>query len=231
MIIAELGHNHNGNMALMKEMIYRASDCGVDIVKFQLYDTSKIVPRDHQWYWDLERGEITHEQWINIVDICGYLNVEFMASVFDVERVEWAKEVGMKRYKIASRSIYDRELLEAVADTGKPIIISLGMTDERGIPKIKGTSVDYLFCVAKYPTQPQDIDWRRVDFTIFSGFSDHTIGIEAPLIAVARGAKIIEKHFTLDKTMDGCDHSGSAEPHEFKELAKYMKGFKKWLQH
>jgi len=226
LIIVECGHNHNGDMFLMRKMIRTVKDCGADIAKFQLYDIRKILSPDHKWYWDLERGQLSREQWLEVVDLCKQAGIEFLASVFDVERVAWCEEVGVKRYKIASRSIYEKDLIDAVVKTGKPIIASLGMYHEPEFPSFKA---DFLYCVAKYPTLPEDINFNNVDFKKYAGFSDHTIGIEAPLIAIARGARIIEKHFTLDKTLDGADHSGSMTPDELGQLVKYAKGFEKWL--
>lgn len=218
LIIAEIGHNHNGDMSIARDLIRSAKECGADIAKFQLYDTAKIFPPDHKWYWDLERGELSKEQWLEVVSECDKAGIEFLASPFDVERVDWCEEVGMKRYKIASRSIYDTELIDRVIQTGKEVIVSLGKIDERGIPDI---DAKFLYCVAKYPTLPSDIHFP--DFDSYAGFSDHTIGIEAAVVAMARGARIIEKHFTLDKKMDGCDHTGSMEPDELKQLVQYSK--------
>jgi len=226
MIIAEIGHNHNGDMTLAKELIHRAKECGADIAKFQLYDTPKIVKPDHQWYWDLERSQLTKEQWLAIVDECNKVGIEFLASAFDTERVGWCQEVNMRRYKIASRSIYDEELLEAVVRTNKDIIISLGKVDPaRGIPKCNGVQIDYLYCIAKYPASLSDLCFDKLDFGRYAGFSDHTIGIEASMVAIARGARIIEKHFTLDKKRGGCDHAGSAEPNELKQLVDFARKY------
>ena len=153
-----------------------------------------------------------------------------MSSVFDPERMEWCQEIGVKRYKIASRSIYDKELINAIAKTGKDIIASLGMYKGRGFPRINTSGkVDFLYCVAKYPTSPEDLDFRSVDFNRYTGFSDHTIGIEAALVAMARGAKIIEKHFTLNKKMHGPDHAGSMEPQELRQIVNFSKSFERIL--
>ena len=227
MIIVECGHNHNGNMAIMREMIHAVKDCGADIAKFQLYDVKKILPPDDKWYWDLERGQLSREQWLEVVDLCKQVGIEFLASVFDVERVAWCEEAGVKRYKIASRSIYEKPLIDAVVRMGKPIIASLGMYHEPEFPSFKA---DFLYCVAKYPTLPEDINFNNVDFKKYAGFSDHTLGIEAALVAMARGARIIEKHFTLDKTMNGADHSGSMTPDELRSLVEYSKKFEALLR-
>ena len=228
LIIAEIGHNHNGDMDIARDLIRQAYLSGADIAKFQLYDTAKIVEPDFEWYWDLKRGELTRKQWGEIVGECRNVGIEFMASVFDVERVEWCEEADMARYKIASRSIYNKELLDAVADTGKDMVVSLGMYNELDFPLINTMGkVDFLYCVAKYPTLPEDIHFP--DFEKYSGFSDHTIGIEASVMAMARGAGIIEKHLTLDKQMEGADHAGSMEPQELAQLARFSYRFRELL--
>jgi len=225
-ICAEIGHNHNGDFAIAKELIHKAKELGADIAKFQLYDTDKLFKPDFEWYWDLKRGELDFEQWTEVARECRKAGIECLASVFDTERVDWCQKVGVMRYKIASRSIYDTELLDKVISTGKDIIISLGMVDARGVPKITApVKVDYLYCIAKYPTPLSDLHFNEVDFRKYGGFSDHTVGIEAPVMAMARGARIIEKHFTLDKKMDGCDHSGSMEPDELRELVRFARKF------
>lgn len=231
-IIAEIGQNHNGDMALAKELIYAAKENGADVAKFQLYDVDSIFQPDFRWYAAAKQAELNKEQAFELAATCRLAEIEFMASVFDVERVAWCEEIGMRRYKIASRSVRNQPLLHAVALTGKDIIISLGMWDGRGFPVISSRArVDYLYCVAKYPTAPEDLDFASVDFRRYSGFSDHTIGIDAALIAIARGARIIEKHFTLDRNMPGPDHAGSMEPHELASLCQYAKSFSAILYH
>jgi sialic acid synthase SpsE len=155
-----------------------------------------------------------------------------MASVFDVERVAWCEEIGVRRYKIASRSVRNQPLLHAVAATSKDVIVSLGMWDGVGFPIVPSRArVDYLYCVAKYPTAPEDLDLMSIDFNRYAGFSDHTIGIDAALVAMARGARMIEKHFTLNRRMPGPDHAGSMEPHELAALCRFAESFSGILHH
>jgi len=131
--------------------------------------------------------------------------------------------LGVKRYKTASRSISDETLMDKIISTKKPIVVSLGMWNGEEFPEIKSESkVDFLYCISKYPTKLECLHFDNVDFKDkYSGFSDHTLGIVAPIVAMSRGAKIIEKHFTTDKSMYGPDHSGSMTPHELNELVKY----------
>jgi sialic acid synthase SpsE len=221
MIIAELGHNFNGNIKLAKKMISKAYECGADIAKFQIYDVDYILTPESPYYWELKAVQINYPQARQLFKECKNVGIEFMASVFDTKRVKWTEKLGMERYKIASRSIKDKKLIKAIEDTGKPIIASLGMWDEVYFPDIKG-KVDYLYCVSKYPTKDKDLH-IPLNFNKYSGFSDHTIGTKWSKIAIDRGAKIIEKHFTLDKTMSGCDQSGSVESEELEEIVDYFK--------
>jgi len=218
--IAEIGHNHNGNMKLAKQMIWRAKTCGADIAKFQLYDIDYIMKTTDEHYQELKDSQLTKDQLALLYRECQEAEIEFLTSVFDAERVGWTEELGMKRYKIASRSVYDRELISAVEKTGKDVICSLGMWKGKELPRIETKGkVDFLFCVSKYPTRDEDLkNFYSLDFKTYSGFSDHTIGIQWAIVAMVLGAKIIEKHFTLDKNMVGCDQAGSANPYELGQL-------------
>ncbi len=232
LIIAEIGQNHNGDMEIARKLISAAKEGGADIAKFQLYDVDSIFPLTFEWYKEAKQAQLTREQVQEMADFCKKVGIEFMASVFDTERVTWCQDIGMKRYKIASRSIYDRQLIDAIADTGKDIIVSLGMYRDKGFPRIDtGGRVDFLYCIAEYPTAPEDLNFLEVDFNKYSGFSDHTIGIEAALVAMARGARIIEKHFTLDKQMRGPDHLISMEPDELRQMVDFSKKFERILYH
>lgn len=224
LIIAEIGQNHNGDMEIAKKLIHLAKEKGADIAKFQLYDVDKIFSPNFEWYKEGKEAQLSKKQVFHLADECKKVGIEFLASVFDLERFGWTEKLGMSRYKIASRSIYDTELIDAIASTGKDMIVSLGMWEREEFPVIKTSgSVDFLYCVAKYPTTPEDLDFLNVDFNMYSGFSDHTIGSEASIVAMSRGAKIIEKHFTLDKAMYGPDHSGSMDPDELWQLVEYAK--------
>ena len=224
LIIAEIGQNHNGDMDIAKQHIRSAKEKGAEIAKFQLYDVDRIFSPNFEWYKEGKEAQLSKKQVFHLADQCEKVGIEFMASVFDLERFGWTEELGMNRYKIASRIIYDRELIDAVSATGKDMIVALGMWDEDEFPVIKTSgNVDFLYCVAKYPTKPEDLDFLNVNFNMYSGFSDHTIGLEASIIAMSRGAKIIEKHFTLDKAMYGPDHLGSMDPDELLQLVEYAK--------
>ena len=232
LIIAEIGQNHNGDMEIARKLISAAKEGGADIAKFQLYDVDSIFLPTFEWYKEAKQAQLTRAQVQELADFCKKVDIEFMASVFDTDRVQWCQDIGMKRYKIASRSIYDRQLIDAITDTGKDMIVSLGMYEGKDFPRIDtGGRVDFLYCIAEYPTAPEDLNFLEVDFSKYSGFSDHTIGIEAALVAMARGARIIEKHFTLDKKMRGPDHLTSMEPDELRQMIDFSKKFERILYH
>lgn len=222
-ILAEIGQNHNGDMELAKRLIHEAKAGGADVAKFQLYEARRLFPRDNNPWFDYNcQTELSREQVAVLAEECESAGIEFMASVFDTERIGWLEDIGVRRYKVASRSIRDRELIDALAATGKPLIVSLGMWGEEEFPVIDSSApVEFLYCVSKYPTPLEDVHLAAIDFDVYAGFSDHTIGLAAPVAAFARGARIVEKHFTLDKSMYGPDHEGSMTPDELRELHRY----------
>jgi len=227
-VIAEAGHNGNGNTRLNKLMIEEAKSCGANAVKFQLYDTDKIKKSWQSRYMELKMAELTKEDLKELKRHADKVGIEFMASAFDCERVGWLEEVGVKRHKIASRSIYDTDLIKCMEKTGKPIIASLGYWKEKGFPKIKNSQL--LYCISEYPAYITTEQFPK-KFDTYSGFSDHTIGMYWAREAVKRGAKIIEKHFTLDKTLPGHDQKGSAEPYEIKDFITYVKQSERGIQY
>ncbi|MCB0323677.1 MAG: N-acetylneuraminate synthase family protein [Bdellovibrionales bacterium] len=223
LLIAEIGQNHNGDLSLAIELIHAAAEHGADVAKFQIYDAKALFPREGNEWFDYNcRTELSRDAIGQLSEECKKCGIEFMASVFDVERVGWCEEIEMKRYKVASRSVRDSSLLDRLSITEKPLIISLGHWNEPALPIIRANrDVAYLYCIARYPTELADIDFSTVDFKKFAGFSDHTVGLTAAMVALSRGASIIEKHFTLDKTMYGPDHSGSMTPDELGMLNKF----------
>lgn len=225
-VIAEIGINHNGDMDLAKRMIHEAKRSGADVAKFQIYAPQRMLDLNDpfiQKHWDtIKATELTFEDVALLKDTCDVEGIEFLASVFHPDRVEWTEEIGMQRYKIASRSVYDFGLAKTIAATGKPIILSWGYYDpEQGYPKLiqfaaAWDRTKHLYCVSKYPTPLSDL---RFSFGgRYNGFSDHTVGITASVVAMALGATIIEKHFTLDRNMPGPDQLGSMEPDELRQL-------------
>jgi sialic acid synthase SpsE len=222
-IIAEIGQNHNGDMKLAVEMIRVVKKAGADVAKFQLYDARRLFPKKgNPWFAYNCRTELSRDNVGRLADACRKEKIEFMASVFDVERLAWLEELGVKRHKIASRSIQDKVLLGAICATDKPLLVSLGMWQGRGFPRLRSKApVEFLYCVSKYPVQLSDMKLGAVDFGRYAGLSDHTIGISASIAALSRGARIIEKHFTLNKKMYGPDHSCSMTPAELSALSSF----------
>lgn len=226
LVIAEIGLNHNGDMNLAKCLIDEARAAGADIAKFQFFDASKYFPPDFEWMDACMKARLSLEQATMLRDYCDQVGIEFFASAFDLEGLGWCTQLEVKRLKLASRCIEQRDLIDAMSATGKDMIVSLGMWDSPEFPRISTTGrVDFLYCVAKYPTPMSDIDFSRVDFSKYGGFSDHTLGIDAASVAIARGAGIIEKHFTLSKRMYGPDHECSMEPPELRQLVEISRRY------
>mgnify|MGYP001261621882 CR=1 FL=1 len=222
-IIAEIGQNHNGDMALAKELIHAAKKNGADVAKFQLFDTSALFTKEgYEWYDYNCSTELSKNQVLDLSNECNKIGIEFGASVFDCERVDWLEEINISRYKIASRSINDIVLIDRLASINKPLIVSLGMWKKNGFPQIDTqASVYFLYCISKYPTDHTDLHLSGVDFSRYDGFSDHTIGISAATCAFSRGARIVEKHFTLNKNAYGPDHAMSMTPDELRQLNQF----------
>ncbi|MEQ8390601.1 MAG: N-acetylneuraminate synthase family protein [Thalassospira sp.] len=220
--IAEIGMNHNGNFGLLHEMIRRAKEAGADIAKFQL-----------GWRWgEGEINQITPEIIEQIQRIADFYEIEPMFSIIVPDAWEMIKPFKFSRYKIASRTVKDYPgLAREIAGTGKQTFVSLGMWEEKYLPLgSEMPNVDYLFCKSIYPTAPWEMTDLPKDFakSYYSGYSDHTVGIETALISIARGAKIIEKHFTLDKSDTSIrDHALSATPDEFAQLVLLGRGIGK----
>jgi N,N'-diacetyllegionaminate synthase len=151
-----------------------------------------------------------------------------MASAFDTERVGWLEVMGVKRHKLASRSIVDKNLITTLEQTHKPLLISLGHWQSEELPEIRsGGGIQFLHCISEYPTPLEKVNLSSIDFYgPIKGFSDHTIGISASVAALSRGATVIEKHFTLDKEMDGPDHSCSITPEELAQLCEFRNDLK-----
>ena len=210
LFIAEIGMNHNGNLDLCNELVRQAKWAGADIAKFQLG-------------WRANPDEINHitpDDLKKIEGICKYYDIEFMASIITEEGFELSRHVDFNRFKIASRTVIDKpNLVHSILKIGKPTFLSLGMWTEDELPFKEYENVTYMWCKSLYPTYPWDLkdlpkNFNEIDI---DGFSDHSVGIEIVLTAIARGATVIEKHFTLDKSDTTIrDHGLSATPEEFR---------------
>ncbi len=224
LFIAEIGMNHNGNFGLLYELIRRAKEADADVVKFQL-----------GWRWkEGEINQITPEVIGKIIKISEYYGIEPMLSLITRDAFEMAKPFNFNRYKIASRTVKDdMDLVRDVVAEGKETLVSLGMWEGKGLPLEKDTGkVRYLFCKSLYPTAPWELTDLPKDFDAspYEGYSDHTVGIETALLAIARGARILEKHFTLDKSDTTIrDHALSATPDEFGQMVSLGRGIRRCL--
>ena len=211
LLIAEIGQNHCGDMKLARYLIDKAKVNGADLVKFQLYDSEKL-------YGEKQTSELTKNQAYDLFHYGKEQGIEVFFSVFDIERVDWCEEIGVKRYKVAYSQKYNRELWDKIATTRKPIIAS--MKDGHPLIQYEDSTVYPLWCVPNYPASIED--YNIMSFVYWEGISDHTIGIQVAQIALARGARIIEKHFAIDHNT-GVDAPWSMIPSELKELDLFRK--------
>ena len=203
-LIAEIGHNHLGNMTLAKKLIRLARENGADLVKFSLYDSKE--------YPEFKDTKLSKEQAKMLFDYGNEVGIEVFFSVFDIERVKWCEEIGVKRYKIACSQRNNARLAKAIPSSSDLIISG------DGFEPMVFVRARYLYCVPKYPAMISDVDFDLMKG--WDGFSDHTIGLDAAKIALARGAEIIEKHFAIDHKT-GIDAEWSMTPSELKELKRF----------
>lgn len=243
-------------MDLLREMIHAAADCKADTAKFQLYDPEttfgsyeerdeeKFSERDWKAIYD---SRLTRRQLFWIKAECDRAGINFLSSVSDLKRLSWLEEAGVKRYKIASDDAMNVELCKAIFEKGKEVVVSNGMLKEDDWPAGEFADWDklkWLYCISEYPTPIEKVRFiDKYNYTVFfnnglwdsategsyDGFSDHTVGVSAAVVAMSLGARIIEKHFTLDKTLPGPDHVCSADPEELKQLCRFRDDVEKIL--
>ena len=251
LIIAEAGVNHNGDLALAKQMIDAAADAGADVVKFQTFSADRLVTRQakkasyqskatgnvdtqHQMLSHLELSASMHRE---LIAHCAKRKLEFFSTGFDIESVNFLISLGIKYFKIPSGEITNLPYLRHIGQFRKPVIISTGMATmsdvEAAIDVLEqaGTArslITVLHCTTEYPTPFIDVNLRamksiEVAFGVAVGYSDHSAGIEVAIAAAALGATVIEKHFTLDKNLPGPDHKASLEPDELKAMVSAIR--------
>jgi len=246
-IMAEAGSNHNGSLEQAKKLVDVAAEAKADAVKFQIFKAeslySKYTPEfsylKGQNTYELIKSIETPREWIKeLAEYCKSKNIIFFASPFDFEAIDILDKY-VPAFKIASFEITDLELIKYAAEKGKPMIISTGMANlgeiEDAINAVKSVGNDniiLLHCNSLYPTPPEVVNLRAIEtmkraFKLPVGFSDHTLGIHIPIAAVAMGACMIEKHFTLDRTLPGPDHSFAIEPDELKEMVSCIREVEK----
>lgn len=239
-IIAEAGVNHNGSMHIAKRMIETAKRAGADYIKFQTYIPDKLVSKfaeqaDYQkantgteqtQFEMLDKLKLSYDEFVELKEYCAKVGMGFISSPFDMVSIDFLKNLDMDFWKIPSGEITNLPFLEKIACTGQDVVMSTGMCNMDEIKAAikvlrKGGSgkITILHCNTEYPTPYSDVNLRAMlsiaeETGLPVGYSDHTVGIEIPIAAVALGATVIEKHFTLDKKMEGPDHKASLEPAE-----------------
>lgn len=252
LIIAEAGVNHNGDFELAKKLIDVAADAGADFVKFQTFKADKLVSKtavkasyqqnnsddaEQSQYQMLKQLEIPEQWHYTLKDYSLSRGINFLSTGFDEESIDFLERLEPGLYKIPSGEITNKPYLEHVAAKGKPIILSTGMADLNEIISaiqvittngISMEMITVLHCNTEYPTPMSDVNLLAMntikkELGVKVGYSDHTLGIEVPIAAVALGASVIEKHFTLDKTMKGPDHLASLDPVELKAMVKAIR--------
>lgn len=255
-IIAEAGVNHNGSIELAKKLIEKGAEAGVDAVKFQSFKANKLVTvnaekadyqvanigkNDENQYVMLKKLELDYDKHQELMDYAKSKGVMFLSSAFDLESIDLLVDLDLSVFKIPSGEITNLPYLRKIAQTNKPVILSTGMATlgeiEAALEVLKNngtTDVTILHCNTEYPTPMSDVNLTAMNtmkdaFKVKVGYSDHTLGIEIPIAAVALGALVIEKHFTLDKTMEGPDHKASLEPDELKQMVKSIRNIEEAL--
>lgn len=227
-IIAEAGINHNGDFDIAETLVREAAATGADAVKFQIWDAPELSA-DPDFVEDLRSWEFEPEQWAELNDIASEQDIDFFASVFDSDSVDLLADLDPEFIKIASGDLTHTPLVDYIASQHVPIIMSTGMATLTEVATAVETirhhhdDLALLHCISSYPVSIENLNLRSMDvlrdaFDVPVGFSDHTLDIFAPALAVGRGASIVEKHFTLDKTMEGPDQELSAEPEEFSDM-------------
>ena len=218
-IISEIGINHNGDFRKIEELIRQSAIGGADYAKFQLYDSIRVFGDESR-----KKNEFTFQQVRQIKDMCDVHGIEFFASVFDEEKIDWCEALDVNLYKIASRTVVkEPELCEKIIDTGKLVYVSLGMWENHWLP-FGRKNVKYFNCISKYPTSFLDLEKFHFDEDVV-GLSDHSYGPAYALYNIAHGAQVVEKHFTLNKGMEGNDHIGSMDLTELKTIKEYGQQF------
>jgi len=251
-IIAEAGVNHNGVIENAFKLVDAAVDAGVDYVKFQTFKAEKLVSKvakkaDYQiqntnnsedsQYTMLKKLELSHQQHEEIIAYCNKKGIRFFSTAFDLDSLQYLKDIGLELVKIPSGEITNYPYLRLAAQLFKKVILSTGMCTMEDIEAalnvflsagISKDNITILHCNTEYPTPYEDVNLKAMlsigeKFGTDIGYSDHTLGIEVPIAAVALGASVIEKHYTLDKNMDGPDHKASLEPDELKAMVQSIR--------
>lgn len=230
-VIAEIGINHQGNLELAKRMIEESHRWGADIAKFQMYDPEKVLGRDSPHLAEAKQAQFDKKQHLDLKKYCDKIGIEYGCSVFHPEDVKFFEDIGLARYKIASRSAKDLPLLESVAETEKPVLMSCGMASPSDIINAKNilssSDLSLLYCVCNYPTDLKDLNLGRMvllgGHMKDVGFSSHCPSIAPTLTAVAYGATVVENHVVFDRTQKGCDVASSLTFRQFGQMVPLIR--------
>ena len=242
-IIAEAGTNHDGKLEQAKRLIDIAAEAGADVIKFQAFKADKLFNtiKNKDIVNKLEKLKLREDWYKELFDYANKKKLIFIASAFDEDSADLLDKLGIAAYKVASYELTHIPLLEHIAKKNKTVIISTGMATESEVKE----AVEYIYstgneqliilhCVSQYPAEPANINLKAMlalkrIFECPIGFSDHTATIYAPIAAVALGATVIEKHFTLDKSLPGPDHAYALEPDELKQMVTGIREVEKML--
>ena len=255
LIIAEAGVNHNGSLEMAFELIDAASDAGADVVKFQTFKAENLLTRsaakaDYQLdttdvqetqFEMIKKLELTYDMHLELISRCKDKGIRFSSTGFDSSSVDVLLELGVDFLKVPSGEITNLPYLRHVGTKGMPVILSTGMCTMQEVASAleilekagaRKHDITVLHCNTEYPTPMEDVNLRAMlsmqkELGVKVGYSDHTLGIEVPVAAVALGATVIEKHFTLDRTMEGPDHAASLEPGELKQMVYSIRNIEK----
>ena len=245
-VIAEAGVNHNGSLSLAKQLIDAAAAAEVDYVKFQTFKTENLVTLNAEkaeyqqrntgetesQFSMLKKLELSKKDHEELIDYCRIRNVKFFSTAFDLESLDYLHSLNLGLWKIPSGESTNYPYLKKIAGFGEPVILSTGMSELEEVREalqvllsngLKREHITLLHCTTEYPTPWTDVNLRAMQtlqdtFGVNVGYSDHTEGIEVPIAAAALGAKVIEKHFTVDRNLPGPDHKASLEPAELKAM-------------
>ena len=254
-IIAEAGVNHNGSLELAKKLIDAAVEAKVDVVKFQTFKSEKMVSKyaqkaeyqkkstskEESQLEMLKKLELDVESHNILMNYCRDKGIMFLSTAFDLESIDLLNELGLEIFKIPSGEITNYPYLKKIGQLRKKVILSTGMSnmqevkDAVNVLKENGTEdITVLHCNTEYPTPMESVNLKAMntikeELDVEVGYSDHTLGIEVPIAAVAMGATVIEKHFTLDNNMEGPDHKASLNPEELKEMVFRIRNIERAL--
>ncbi len=257
LVIAEAGVNHNGDIQRAKKLIDFASDAGADIVKFQTFKAENLVVRSAEkaqyqkrltnhsesQFDMIKKLELSKSDHFELIQHCTKRNIQFLSTAFDIDSIDFLMEIDVPFLKIPSGEITNLPYLRHIGSMRKPVIMSTGMSDlyeissaikilcEQGLKK---KDITVLHCNTEYPSPVEDVNLRAMltikkKLDVEVGYSDHTLGIEVPVAAVALGATVIEKHFTLDRNDSGPDHAASLEPGELNSMVEKIRNIEKAL--